>query len=97
MCESVGRLKTFTLVKDPGNPELNKGYAFFEYADDRSTEKAIKALNNLDFKDKKLRVQKASQHTKPSQSAAAIGVFKNVPDEKRLPIPLLAMNPSRVV
>lgn len=56
MCESFGRLKSFNLVKDPANPELNKGYSFFEYVDDRSIEKAIKALNGLDFKDKKLKV-----------------------------------------
>ena len=56
MCESFGRLKSFTLVKDPANPELNKGYAFFEYTDERSIEKAVKALNGLDFKDKKLKV-----------------------------------------
>ena len=62
MCESFGRLKAFTLVKDPSNPELNKGYAFFEYTDERSIEKAVKALNGLDFKDKKLKVQRASTH-----------------------------------
>jgi splicing factor U2AF 65 kDa subunit len=56
MCESFGRLKNFNLIKDPANPDLNKGYAFFEYADDRSTDKAIKALNGLEFKDKKLKV-----------------------------------------
>ena len=56
MCESFGRLKNFNLIKDPANPDLNKGYAFFEYADDRSTDKAIQALNALEFKDKKLKV-----------------------------------------
>lgn len=56
MCESFGRLKSFNLVKDPLNPDLNKGYGFFEYVDDRAIDKAIKALNNLDFKEKKLRV-----------------------------------------
>lgn len=66
MCESFGRLKSFNLVKDPANPELNKGYCFFEYVDDRATEKAIKGLNNLDFKDKKLKVQRASFHQKPT-------------------------------
>ena len=62
MCESFGRLKSFNLVKDPANPDINKGYAFFEYVDERSVEKAIKALNGLDFKEKKLKVQKASTH-----------------------------------
>lgn len=56
MCESFGRLKSFNLIKEPTNPELNKGYAFFEYTDDRSTDKAIKALNGLEFKDKRLKV-----------------------------------------
>jgi len=56
MCESFGRLKTFNLVKDPANPEINKGYAFYEYVDERSVDKAIKALNNLEIRDKKLRV-----------------------------------------
>lgn len=56
MCEAFGRLKAFNLIKDPANPELNKGYAFFEYIDDRSTDKAIKALNGLEFKDKRLKV-----------------------------------------
>lgn len=62
LCESFGRLKSFNLVKDPSNPDQNKGYCFFEYSDDRATEKAIKGLNNLDFKDKKLKVQRASVH-----------------------------------
>lgn len=56
MCESFGRLKAFNLVKDPANPEMNKGYAFFEYFDDRCIERAVKGLNNLEFKDKKLKV-----------------------------------------
>ena len=56
ICESFGKLKTFNLAKDQTNMDLNKGYAFFEYVDERATEKAIKALNNLEFKDKKLRV-----------------------------------------
>lgn len=68
MCESFGRLKSFNLVKDPANPDINKGYAFFEYVDERSIDKAIKALNGLDFKDKKLKVQRASTHQKPTQA-----------------------------
>ena len=97
MCESFGRLKSFNLVKDPAHPELNKGYAFFEFADERSAEKAIKALNGLDFKEKKLKVQRASAHQKPAQAQQQIGMHKNVPDDKRMPIPLFAMTPSRVV
>jgi splicing factor U2AF subunit len=64
ICEAFGRLKSFNLVKDPSNPQLNKGYSFFEYCDERAAEKCIKALNNMEFKDKKLRVQKASIHQK---------------------------------
>ena len=99
MCESFGRLKNFNLIKDPANPDLNKGYAFFEYADDRSTDKAIKALNGLEFKDKKLKVQRANTNAKPQSMTLAqqIALYKNVPDDKRMPIPLFAMTPSRVV
>jgi RNA recognition motif-containing protein len=71
MCEAFGRLKSFNLIKDPSNPELNKGYAFFEYSDDRSTDKAIKALNGLEFKDKRLKVQKANTNSKPQQLSIA--------------------------
>jgi len=55
-------------VKDLQNPDQNKGYAFFEYVDERAADKAIKALNNIDLKDKKLRVQRASTHQKPVQT-----------------------------
>jgi hypothetical protein len=65
MCEAFGRLKSFNLIKDASNPELNKGYAFFEYSDDRSTDKAIKALNGLEIKEKRLKVQKANTNQKP--------------------------------
>ena len=67
MCESFGILKSFNLVKDPQNAELNKGFAFFEYMDEKLTDKAIKALNNLEIMDKKLKVQKASVGQKPVQ------------------------------
>lgn len=97
MCEAFGRLKTFNLVKDPQNPELNKGYAFFEYQDDRATDKAIKALNGLEFMEKRLKVQRANLSAKPQTLAQQIALFKNVPDDKRMPIPLFAMTPSRVV
>jgi splicing factor U2AF 65 kDa subunit len=71
MCESFGRLKAFNLIKDAANVELNKGYAFFEYCDDRSTDKAIKALNGLEFKDKRLKVQKANTNSKPTSLTLA--------------------------
>jgi len=71
MCESFGRLKSFNLIKDQANPDLNKGYAFFEYVDDRSTDKAIKALNGLEFKDKRLKVQRANNNAKPQSMTLA--------------------------
>lgn len=61
LCESFGMLSKFMLQKDPNNLSLNRGFCFFEYVDSRATEKAIKGLNNLEFKDKKLKVQKKSQ------------------------------------
>jgi len=64
ICASFGKLKSFNLIKDPVDPSFNKGYAFFEYADERAAEKAIKALNNLEIMDKKLKVQKASAGSK---------------------------------
>ena len=42
ICASFGKLKSFNLIKDSVDPALNKGYAFFEYADERAAEKAIK-------------------------------------------------------
>ncbi len=60
MCEAFGLLKSFNLVKDPADPDLNKGFCFFEYIDDKITDKAIKALNNFEIGDRKLKVQKAS-------------------------------------
>ena len=60
MCESFGRLKQFNLIKDFSNQEMNKGYAFFEYMDERAAEKAIKALNGLEIKEKRLKVQRAA-------------------------------------
>ena len=56
LCESFGLLKKFLLYKDPNNQNKNRGYCFFEYVDPRATEKAIKHLNNMEFKDKKLKV-----------------------------------------
>jgi len=94
ICASFGKLKSFNLIKDSIDPTLNKGYAFFEYADERAAEKAIKALNNLEIMDKKLKVQKASAGSK---QANQITMHKNVPDDKRLDIPKYCQNPSNVV
>jgi splicing factor U2AF 65 kDa subunit len=51
-------------------------------------------LNNLEIKDKRLRVQKASQGGRQNQQ---ITNYKNVSDEKLLVTPDFCVNPSRVV
>ena len=56
MCESFGKLRSFSWLKDHQNPSNNKGFCFFEYEDERAAEKAIKALNNLEIADKRLKV-----------------------------------------
>jgi len=56
ICESFGKLKSFNIVKDPDRPNTNKGFAFFEYYDDKSAEKAIRELNGFEIGDKKLKV-----------------------------------------
>jgi splicing factor U2AF 65 kDa subunit len=94
ICEAFGRLKQFNLIKDQSNPEHNKGYAFFEYFDERAAEKAIKHLNNFEIKEKKLKVQKASQG---SNQKNQITMHKNVPPEKQIPTPDQFACPSRVV
>lgn len=43
--ESFGQLKTFNLVKDPSNDELNRGFCFFEYVSDVATERALKVIS----------------------------------------------------
>jgi len=62
--EAFGQVKTFNLVKDPTNPDLNRGFCFFEYEDVKVTDRAIRGLNNLEMGDKKLKVQKATVNTK---------------------------------
>ena len=94
ICAAFGKLKSFNLIKDNVDPSLNKGYAFFEYVDERAAEKAIKALNNFEIKDKKLKVQKASTGSK---QANQIAMHKNVPDDKKLELPRYCTTPSRVV
>ena len=97
-------LRSFNLIKDPENPSKHKGFAFFEYVDEKVTDKAVKALNGLEFGDKKLKVQRATLGPKPqhapkakASSPAIIGFLNNVPSEKRIPIPGFSMTPSRVV
>ena len=56
LCESFGFMKYFNLVHDhEGN---HKGYCFIEYVDPKSTEKALKHLNDLEIGDRKVKVQK---------------------------------------
>lgn len=49
--ESFGQLKTFNLVKDPNNEELNRGFCFFEYVDEKDTEKAINVRISIKIRD----------------------------------------------
>ena len=49
ICASFGKLKSFNLIKDSVDPSLNKGYAFFEYDDERAADKAIAKLNNFEI------------------------------------------------
>mmetsp|Transcript_6813 Transcript_6813/g.11489 ORF Transcript_6813/g.11489 Transcript_6813/m.11489 type:complete len:310 (+) Transcript_6813:324-1253(+) len=97
LCESFGLLKKFLLCKDPNNPNQNRGYCFFEYVDPRATEKAIKHLNNMEFKDKRLKVQRKSQGQKMSLHSQIKGMHFSVPEAQKFAMPLFAMNPSRCV
>lgn len=103
ICESFGTLRSFHLVKDPDNPLKHKGFAFFEYVNEKITDKASRALDDLEFGGKKLRVQRATVNPKaaaPKQTAESqpvTGFLKNVPPGKRIPIPGFSMIPSRVV
>ena len=57
ICETFGKLKFFNLVKDGA---VSKGYCFFEYEDNDSADKAIKALNGLPIADKRLKCHAAT-------------------------------------
>lgn len=48
--ESFGQIKTFNLVKDSSNDELNRGFCFFEYLDEKVTERAIRVILNFIFR-----------------------------------------------
>lgn len=76
LVESFGQLKLFNLVKDPNNEELNRGFCFFEYLDEKVTERALKGLNNIDMGDRKLRVQRATINNK---SFTILQQMKNTP------------------
>jgi len=103
ICESFGMLRSFNLVKDSDNPLKHKGFAFFEYVNEKITDKAIKALDDLEFGGKKLRAQRATVNPKvPTQKQSSVpiiptGFLNNVPEAMRIPIPGFSMIPSRVI
>jgi len=101
ICEAFGMLRSFNLRKDPDNPEKHKGFAFFEYVEEKVTDRAVKALNGLDIGDKKLKVQRASigQKVAPLQASNPVnsGFLNNVPSEKKITIPRWSMEASKVV
>lgn len=55
--ETFGKLKFFNLVREGG---VSKGYAFLEYEEHVSGEKAMKALNGMQLADKKLKCHSAN-------------------------------------
>jgi splicing factor U2AF subunit len=60
LLKSFGELKTFNLVKETVDGELqSKGFAFCEYVDPDVTELAIAGLHNFQLGDKGLVVQRA--------------------------------------
>ena len=75
ICETFGKLKFFNLVKDGS---VSKGYAFFEFEDDKNSDKAIKALNGLPIADKKLKCHHATLGNKGLSLAFTPTVSNNV-------------------
>jgi splicing factor U2AF subunit len=59
LVESFGMVKSFHLVKDQ-NTQQSRGFCFFEYLDAKATDRAIKGLNGIEIRDKRLRVQRAT-------------------------------------
>jgi splicing factor U2AF subunit len=96
-----GFLRSFNLVVDPQNRKLNKGFAFFEYSNEKDMEKAIKALDGFEIMDKKLKVQKAAVGAKaPANNKLQpqqLGFQVYLKGNERVKIPLFALTPSRVV
>ena len=101
LCAGFGMLRSFNLMGDPNNKNLNKGFAFFEYTNEKDMEKAIKALDGFEILDKKLRVQKADVGAKPTvktnQPTVGMVIQAHLKPEERVRIPLYALTPSRVV
>jgi RNA recognition motif-containing protein len=50
LLEPFGKIAEIEIPKNPNNEKLNKGFAFAEFANYRSCEKAIKELNQSKFK-----------------------------------------------
>eukprot|EP00357_Protocruzia_adherens_P022616 CAMPEP_0115015800 /NCGR_PEP_ID=MMETSP0216-20121206/27011_1 /TAXON_ID=223996 /ORGANISM="Protocruzia adherens, Strain Boccale" /LENGTH=381 /DNA_ID=CAMNT_0002386043 /DNA_START=21 /DNA_END=1166 /DNA_ORIENTATION=- len=73
LAEAFGELKQYTLIKDPDNPSVNKGYAFFEFVDASLTDKAIRELNGMKIHEKKLKVQRASVGARQNQNNRTVG------------------------
>eukprot|EP01015_Nassula_variabilis_P018045 TRINITY_DN2911_c0_g1_i4.p3 TRINITY_DN2911_c0_g1~~TRINITY_DN2911_c0_g1_i4.p3 ORF type:complete len:167 (-),score=21.25 TRINITY_DN2911_c0_g1_i4:61-561(-) len=103
-------LKYFHLVKD--SEGISKGYCFFEYIDQKVTDKAVKGLDNLEIGDRRLKASRATPQAnqvieKQTRSAApsnASGSFLNSfpkifdPDfQALLGIPIQCITPSKVI
>ena len=99
ICEAFGRLKSFNIVKDPDKPNINKGFAFFEYFDEKSAEKAIRELNGFEIGDKKLKVQKANANLRnqPSLAHMSMHFYTYVTAEKKMIPSYFVLQPSKVV
>ena len=99
ICEAFGRLKSFNIVKEPDKPNSNKGFAFFEYFDEKSVEKAIHELNGFEIGDKKLKVQKANSNLRnqPSLAHMSMHFYTYVPTDKKMTPSYFVLQPSKVV
>ncbi|CAK90407.1 unnamed protein product (macronuclear) [Paramecium tetraurelia] len=112
LIQSFGTTKYFNLVKDTtSNTEISKGYCFFEYENTGSTAKALKALNNLQIGDKKLKIckvqgepqqnKKINGREQPSNYAgsflASCDLLRLPQIQQMLTIPQSALIPSKVV
>nr|QZA51943.1 splicing factor u2af1 [Paramecium bursaria] len=112
LIQTFGITKYFNLVKDTtSNSDISKGYCFFEYENPSSTVKALKALNNLQIGDKRLKICKVQGDTaqvkkvngkeQPSNYAgcflASCELLRIPQIQQMLTIPQQAMIPSKVV
>lgn len=112
LISTFGTTKYFNLVKDTSsNSDISKGYCFFEFENVASTQKALKALNNLQIGDKRLKICKVQgepQQNKringkdqPSNYAgsflASCELLRIPQVQQMLTIPQQALIPSKVV